>query len=766
MRGNVILLFFLFLLGCSKEDSSGDNSPNQVTFDLSVGSSDGGSVDISGGTYNQNSEVTITATPEPGYAFSGWSGNASGSTNPLTLTMTGDKTITANFTRITFGLDVGVVGQGTVSKELINSSKTDEYNQGSVVRLNASSESPWLFIDWSGASTATTNQIDLTIDSSKSVTATFEERINQIVDSDNIFNGVGKWKIRRPSSSNKSQSCQVLEIIFRNDNSFTIITSNATITGQFSVDSNTSIILSQWQSPIGNITNLVLTNSFISFSINLNNGCDESIMGDKDDNYEDSTDNVQGCNEQEIISFFNSLKDMTTGDIKNFSFGNYYLTFNGGEATPTGGTFQGITYKQYNFSELNQVNGLGNEVEFFFSKDSGELLFIISVNRVMENGIKVISQIRRFYAPGFPSDGPLNYENSSYCQLWDAASHYIEQLPSFYEGKTHIPDDNFEQALIDLGYDDTLDDYVVTENISSISSLDLRNREISNMTGLEDFISITNLILHNNLLSSIDVSRNLLLESLTLSRNSLTSLDVSENIFLEELYISINNIESLDLSNNNSLIKLSASQNLLTSLNLSGNPQLSSLNLSGDFSNGGSNSSNRNRIPSIDLSNNDNLKYLNLSLVGIEGTIDTSNLDDLIGLVVSGNPNLISLDLSNNRELQWINAGYNGRLEGLDLTNQSNLAYLSLRAVGQYFTGLDVSHNNNLIVFDTTLMGDSTIAKCIKVSQFQLDNQINNNSLNGVTSGFTVYYDEGSGQIFNSINWSKDIDNSYELECN
>ena len=383
----------------------------------------------------------------------------------------------------------------------------------------------------------------------------------------------------------------------------------------------------------------------------------------------------------------------------------------------------------------------------------------------MENGIKVISQIRRFYAPGFPSDGPLNYENSSYCQLWDAALNFTEELPSFYEGKTYIPDDNFEQALIDLGYDDTLDDYVITENISSISLLDLRNREISNMTGLEDFISITNLILHNNLLSSIDVSRNLLLESLTLSRNSLTSLDVSENIFLEELYISINNIESLDLSNNNSLIKLSASQNLLTSLNLSGNPQLSSLNLSGDFSNGGSNSSNRNRIPSIDLSNNDNLKYLNLSLVGIEGTIDTSNLDDLIGLVVSDNPNLISLDLSNNRELQWINAGFNGRLEGLDLTNQSRLGYLSLRAVGPYFNELDVSNNNNLIVFDTTQMGDTTIPKCIKVSQFQMDNQINNNSLNGVTSGFRVYYDEGSSQVFNSINWSKDIDNSYELEC-
>jgi hypothetical protein len=31
---------------------------------------------------------------------------------------------------------------------------------------------------------------------------------------------------------------------------------------------------------------------------------------------------------------------------------------------------------------------------------------------------------------------------------------------------TYVPDDNFEQAIIDLGYDDTLDDFVLTQNIS------------------------------------------------------------------------------------------------------------------------------------------------------------------------------------------------------------------------------------------------------------------------------------------------------------
>ena len=35
-------------------------------------------------------------------------------------------------------------------------------------------------------------------------------------------------------------------------------------------------------------------------------------------------------------------------------------------------------------------------------------------------------------------------------------------IPSTRAQQTYVPDDNFEQALIDLGYDDVLDDYVLT----------------------------------------------------------------------------------------------------------------------------------------------------------------------------------------------------------------------------------------------------------------------------------------------------------------
>jgi len=48
-------------------------------------------------SYPYYSTVTLTAVPLLGYAFTGWSGDASGTQNPLPLTMTASKVITANF---------------------------------------------------------------------------------------------------------------------------------------------------------------------------------------------------------------------------------------------------------------------------------------------------------------------------------------------------------------------------------------------------------------------------------------------------------------------------------------------------------------------------------------------------------------------------------------------------------------------------------------------------------------------------------------------
>jgi uncharacterized repeat protein (TIGR02543 family) len=72
---------------------------------LTISTSTGGTTDPSPGdyTYDKGTEVTITATASSGYEFSEWSGDASGTNNPITIIMDGDKSITANFSSTSTG---------------------------------------------------------------------------------------------------------------------------------------------------------------------------------------------------------------------------------------------------------------------------------------------------------------------------------------------------------------------------------------------------------------------------------------------------------------------------------------------------------------------------------------------------------------------------------------------------------------------------------------------------------------------------------------
>ena len=55
------------------------------------------SLEPPGGLYDHGTEVTLTAVAYPGSSFTGWSGDASGTTNPVVLTMDANKAVTATF---------------------------------------------------------------------------------------------------------------------------------------------------------------------------------------------------------------------------------------------------------------------------------------------------------------------------------------------------------------------------------------------------------------------------------------------------------------------------------------------------------------------------------------------------------------------------------------------------------------------------------------------------------------------------------------------
>jgi len=76
------------------------NSSGDTTYTLTTSVASGsGSItrNPNQSSYASGSTVTLTAVPATGYMFTGWSGDASGTTNPLTVTMSANKNISANF---------------------------------------------------------------------------------------------------------------------------------------------------------------------------------------------------------------------------------------------------------------------------------------------------------------------------------------------------------------------------------------------------------------------------------------------------------------------------------------------------------------------------------------------------------------------------------------------------------------------------------------------------------------------------------------------
>ena len=241
---------------------------------------------------------------------------------------------------------------------------------------------------------------------------------------------------------------------------------------------------------------------------------------------------------------------------------------------------------------------------------------------------------------------------------------FILLTTSFYGwSQTYVPDDNFEQALIDLGYDSgPLDDYVPTANISGILNLVIDSKNIADLTGIEDFLSLQTLNCETNLLSVIDVSKNTALTQLFCGGNSLSNIDISMLLALQIFWCQDNQLNSIDVTNNTQLISLVCGNNLLTNLDVSKNTALNVLSFED------------NQISSINVSNNTTLNHLNCK-------------NNLLG----------SLDVTNNNMLTYLDCSYN-QISVLDLSKNNLLISISLK--NNALSELDVSQNKQLTELD------------------------------------------------------------------
>jgi len=130
----------------------------------------GGSVDPPGGNYAAGATVTLTAMPGTNYRFDHWGGDASGTSATLNVTMDGNKTVTAYFTRLyTLSTASSPSEGGSVSPS------RNTYDAGTIVNLTATATLGYIFKNWNGTDSNSVNPTTVTMSSDKSVTAYFTE---------------------------------------------------------------------------------------------------------------------------------------------------------------------------------------------------------------------------------------------------------------------------------------------------------------------------------------------------------------------------------------------------------------------------------------------------------------------------------------------------------------------------------------------------------------------------------------------------------------
>ena len=247
-------------------------------------------------------------------------------------------------------------------------------------------------------------------------------------------------------------------------------------------------------------------------------------------------------------------------------------------------------------------------------------------------------------------------------------------------GYTFVPDDNFEQTLIEFGYDDVLDDSVLTSNIYNITELDIMNRNINNLTGIENFTNLEVLLCNGNNINNVDLSNNTLLTTLWLGNNYLNSIDLSNNILIEQLVMSHNQIRNINLEFNTSLKSIHFDHNDLSNIDVSNKLQLETLILAS------------NRISYIDVSNNLSLKAIDVNYNQLT-SLDLSN-NQLIQYIACNDNQLSNLDISQNSQLGFIRASANS-FESLDFSNNPLLE--AIEADHNLLTSIDLSNNPELL---------------------------------------------------------------------
>jgi len=277
---------------------------------------------------------------------------------------------------------------------------------------------------------------------------------------------------------------------------------------------------------------------------------------------------------------------------------------------------------------------------------------------------------------------------------------------TYQENKTFIADIEFEKYLIEQGWDDVEDNYVLTSNIFSIEHIDIQERNITSLNGIEDFENLKYLSAgRNNISGVIDFSLNTKLINVDIPNNPLNEVYFRNNSSLESLGLyGTFTLEVLELSNSPNLIDLGVHDTKLKEIDLSNSPNIEHLRIWDS------------ELSKLDLSNQISLRYLyayNIFTNNSSSLIlpETSTLE----MIWIDQNNIVNLDLSKNNNLKVVSCR-DCQLEEITLPDSQSLYGLLVER--NQLTTLNLTNNPNLRI----LRAESNLLSCISVSSNLIDN--------------------------------------------
>ena len=161
--------------------------PQSYTITVSANPTNGGNV-TGGGTYQQGQSCTVTATANNGYSFTNWTenGNVVSTQASYTFTVTGNRTLVANFTQqqYTITATANPTNGGTVTGG-------GNYNYGQSCTLTATPATGFTFQKWTknGTQVSTNATYTFTVTESAAYVAHFQAQSYYIATNSNPSNG-------------------------------------------------------------------------------------------------------------------------------------------------------------------------------------------------------------------------------------------------------------------------------------------------------------------------------------------------------------------------------------------------------------------------------------------------------------------------------------------------------------------------------------------------------------------------------------------------